>query len=305
MSQTILIAGGSGLIGSRLSQLLTEQGYEVHHLSRRLRPDAPYKTWHWDPATGRIDLAAVDAADCVINLAGAGVADARWTPERKKLILHSRLQSTELLRKAMQEVGIDSFKTYVAASAIGYYGNRGDEWLTETSGPGKGFLAETCIQWEMATEKVAALGVRTVTIRIGLVLSTRGGALKQMLLPLRFLVGAWFGDGNQWYSWIHIDDLCRMFIEGLQKPSWEGVYNGVAPNPERNKDFTKALRQALERPALLLPVPAFALRLALGEMANALLDSTRVSAQKVLDHGFTFHHPELVLAVRDLRTRGV
>ncbi len=305
MPSTILIAGGTGLIGSRLSELLAEQGFQVHHLSRRPRPDAQWKTWQWNPAKGEIDPQALEAADYVVNLAGAGVADERWTPQRKKLILDSRIQSAEVLRKAMQQVGIAQFKGYIAASAIGYYGNRGDEWLTEESPPGKGFLPDTCVQWEMATEKVAALGVRTVTIRIGLVLSMKGGALPQLLLPMRFLLGTWFGDGRQWYSWIHIDDICGLFIKGIQQASWEGIYNGVAPHPVRNKSFVIGLREALERPALLLPVPAFALRLALGEMADAVLDSTRVSAQKALDSGYSFQHPELVPAIRDLWTRRI
>lgn len=301
---TVLVAGGSGLIGSRLSQLLLDKGYEVLHLSRRPRPGGPFPVYQWDPALQTIDDEAVRRADYVINLAGAGIADKPWTNARKRLIVDSRVDSARLLLRTFERLGHRP-GAYVSSAAIGYYGDRGDEWLDENSEPGGGFLPESCIAWENAIGALAKTGIRTVGIRAGIVLSTRGGAMGKMLLPFRFGGGAYFGDGSQWYSWIHIDDLCRMFISAIEDGSMQGFYNGVAPNPVSNKKLTEALKGALGKPALIVPAPAAILRLAMGEMADVVLHSTRASSKKIEAAGFEFLFPTLEKALPDLLERRV
>lgn len=301
---TILIGGGSGLIGTRLSQLLTEKGHTVWHLSRRPREDAPYRTFQWDAGQGQIDQAAVDGADYVINLAGAGIADWLWTEKRKQLIIDSRVNTTRLLRDAIQR-SAQAPRAFISSSAIGYYGNRGDDLLTEEDAPGDGFLSESCAIWEEAVAEVAALGIRTVTIRTGIVLSTQGGALPKIVMPMHFFVGAYFGRGRQWMSWIHIDDLCELYAYALQESSLSGIYNGVAPEPERNREFTRKTAEARDKAVILVPAPAFALKLVLGEMSHTILDSTRVSARKIGGAGFTFRFPQLTGALSDVFRREI
>ena len=302
---TILIAGGSGLIGTRLSELLTQKGHEVRHFSRSASPSSPYPTYVWDVRKGTYDEAAFAGVTHVINLAGAGIADARWTPKRKKIIIGSRTSSTRLLKEGILTHG-KAVKTYLAGSAIGFYGNRGEEKLEESASSGDGFLSESVRIWEAAIEELtAATQLPTLTVRTGIVLSTQGGALPKMMLPLNFFVSTYFGAGQQWYSWIHIDDLCQIFVKGVEDASFTGIYNGVAPNPARNKTLAKALIEASDKNALLLPAPAFALQLVLGEMSHTVLDSAKVSADKLLSDGFVFKHPELVPALRDLINKKV
>lgn len=296
---TVLVGGGTGLIGTRLSQLLSEEGYEVSHLSRTAHPDAKFPAYQWDVAAGTIDKAAVAQADYVINLAGAGIADRPWTKARKQLIINSRVQSAALLADTFQKLG-HSPRAYLSSSAIGYYGDRGNKWVSEEAGPGDGFLSESTQAWEAAIQGVAQRGIRTVGIRTGIVLSTQGGALEKMLIPFRFYTGTYFGDGEQWYSWVHIDDICRMFIHAMQNASMEGFYNGVAPSPVTNKRLVKTIKEVKNSPALIVPAPALALRLAMGEMADAILDSTRVLADKIKETGFTFEYPTIDAALKDL-----
>ncbi|NUN99906.1 MAG: TIGR01777 family protein [Saprospiraceae bacterium] len=300
---TILIAGGSGLVGNRLSVLLKAQGHKVLHLSRRANPGAAFPTYAWDPAKGTIDENVVAQADVVINLAGTGIAGARWTTARKQLIIDSRVQSAYTLLKAMKRTGRTS--TYLSAAAVGYYGNSGDRPVEETTPPGKGFLAESCVEWEKAIHAVAAAGIRTAGFRIGIVLSSRGGALEKMLLSLRFGINTYFGNGSQWYSWIHLDDVCRLFMHAVDNPEMKGIYNAVAPNPVTNLQFAKALGKTWKGPSLLLPVPAIALRLVLGEMADVVLTGQRVSSKKASDTGFVFQFPDLEAALADVIKRKV
>jgi uncharacterized protein (TIGR01777 family) len=302
--KNVLIAGGTGLVGTRLSQLLTEQGYQVAILSRRAQPNLPYRVFQWDVVNGQIDPEAVRFADYVINLAGAGIADKPWTDDRKKLIIDSRVDSTRLLLRAFQEHDAKP-EAYLSSAAIGYYGDRADELLTEDAAPGDGFLSESCQAWEGAIQEVADAGIRTVSFRVGIVMSTQGGALEKMVIPFHFFLGTYFGDGQQWYSWVHIDDISRMFIAGIENPEMQGTYNGVAPNPERNKPLTRLLGQARGWPFLLVPAPAFILRLVLGEMADTILGSSRVSADKITAAGFQFLYPDLGEALRDLLQRKI
>jgi hypothetical protein len=302
---TILIAGGSGLIGLRLSRLLTEKGYTVTHLSRSASRSSTYKVYRWDPAAGYIEPEAVTTADYIINLAGEGIADKPWTSARKASIISSRTQSASVLLKACLETGARP-RAYLAASAIGFYGHRGEEELTETAAAGSGFLSESCVAWEKATAELAdRLQVRTFVLRIGLVLSVKGGALAKMIPPAKLLVSPWFGDGKQWYPWVHIDDLCRMFIAAVEDERYKGIFNGVAPQPVRNADLARQLPLALGRPAASFSAPAFGLRLAMGELADVVLNSTRCVPRHLQAVGFQFQFPELLPALKDLVARDI
>ncbi len=302
---TILIAGGTGLVGKHLSQMLQSAGHTVLHLSRKQDLKAKYPAFAWDLAKKTIDQAAVDRADFIINLAGAGIADERWTPERKRLIISSRVDSTLLLKAAIERRPTP-LKAFISASAIGFYGSRGEQLLTESDEAGtNSFLAESVSKWEQAIEKIAETGLRTVVIRIGVVLSTKGGALEKMLIPFRFFNATYFGNGQQWMSWVHIDDICRMFIQAIENEQFSGIYNGVAPHPFRNKDLVCELKKAIGGLAIMLPAPEFVLRVAMGEMADVVFDSTRVSSKKIEATGFKFLFPDLLPALKDLLRRKI
>lgn len=302
--KTVLIGGGTGMIGTRLSQILSESGYEVLHLSRTRDLSATFPQFEWDLHKGTINEAAVERAEYVINLAGAGIADGRWTDERKRVIIESRTKSNELLLKTFQKLGKKP-KAYVSSAGSGIYGDTGEKLMKETDPPGEGFIPKSCIQWENSIKEVATTGVRTVAMRMGIVLSTRGGALERFLQPLNFFAAAYFGDGQQWYSWIHIDDACRMFQYALENEHLEGFYNAVAPNPVRNKEFTAVIVEASGKPALTLPAPEFALRLVFGEMADTILNSNKISCEKIQKAGFEFQYPALQHALRDLLKRKI
>ncbi len=304
MNTTVLIAGGTGLIGARLSELLTERRYRVIHLSRTRNLNAKYPAYAWDLDKMEVEEEAVREADFVVNLAGAGIADKPWTQARKEVIIQSRVKANELLLKAF-EASDHQPKAFLSASAIGYYGDRGEEWVDEESAPGRGFLSESVQIWEQPIKKAMGSNLRTFAPRIGLVLSTRGGALPKFRLPLLFFIGTYFGNGRQWYSWIHIDDLCRMFIHAIENDQLNGIYNAVASQPLRNKDFTDRLGKAFGRPYLLLPAPALILRLFLGEMADTVLGSTRVSNEKIKETGFSFEFEDLERAVKHLREKKI
>lgn len=295
----ILIAGGTGLVGTHLSHLLKNRGYVVAHLSRRAQPNAEFPTYAWQPETGSFDQKAFDEADVLINLAGAGIADKSWSKKRKNEIIESRTSGNALIAKYLRS-NKHKIQTYISASAVGFYGHRGDDMMTETAVAGTGFLAESTVAWEQSIAEVAATDVRTVALRIGVVLTPEGGALQKMLLPFMAHVGTYFGDGRQWVSWIHRDDLCRIFLWAVENPQAHGTFNAVAPNPLSSYDLTAAISTAKGGGYLLLPAPSFALRLGMGEMADVVLGSTRVSSQKIENQGFTFQFPEAVGALKDL-----
>jgi uncharacterized protein (TIGR01777 family) len=298
MSQKVLITGGTGLIGTRLAELLIDAGYEVALLSRQAS-SSHYQTFRWDPRHGTLDPAAIRYADYIINLAGSSVSDGKWTEERKRDIMESRLDGTTLLAKELSK-GEHHVRAFLSASAIGIYGDSGDKLVNEEtppSAPSDDFLADVSRQWEQAALQVQSLGIRTIIVRIGIVLSTEGGALPQMARPIKLMAGAPLGSGKQFMSWIHLDDLCRLFIQMLDEPKWQGTYNAVSPNPVTNKAFTETLASVMHRPLVLPKVPAFALSLVMGEMSEIVLASQRVSAEKVLDQGFTFEYPNLKAAL--------
>ena len=291
----VLITGGTGLIGTRLAEMLIDSGYEVALLSREPAKSSHFRGFRWDPQAGQIDEAAVPYADYIVSLAGASVSDGKWTDERKRDIMTSRLGGLALLSRELAKPG-HHVRALISASAVGIYGDAGDRLVNEETPPAlptHDFLADVSHQWELAAAPVVALGIRTVIPRIGVVLSTAGGALPQIARPVKLGAGAALGSGKQFMSWIHLDDLCRLFIAMLEDETWRGTYNAVAPGPVTNQQFTEILAHVLHRPLVLPKVPAFGLKLALGEMSDIVLASQRVSAQKVLAHGFRFEFPEL------------
>lgn len=289
----IAITGASGLIGATLVPLLTGGGHQVTRLVRRAA--APGEAV-WDPAQG-IDPAALETIDAVVHLAGENIAAARWSAAVKQRIRESRVRGTRVLCEALAK-SPGAVKVLVCASAIGFYGHRGDEELTEESAAGTGFLAEVVRDWEAATGPARAAGIRVVNLRFGVILSSQGGALAKMLLPFKLGAGGCVGTGRQYWSWISIDDAAGAIVYSLMTGSLSGPVNAVAPRPATNREFTKTLGRVLRRPTFL-PMPAFAARLALGEMADdLLLASTRVVPWQLDRAGYAFRHPALEAALR-------
>lgn len=298
---SVLIAGGTGLIGTQLSKLLSEQGFEVRQLSRNPRPDAPYPTFAWDVDQGTIDAKALENVDYIINLAGAGVADKPWTQVRKRLIIDSRVKSNQLLKRQILAMP-NKPKAFISSAAVGYYGdNPSDQWINEDAAPGQGFLSESCIAWEASIRSLNETGLRVVGLRIGIVLSTVGGALPQLLQPMKFGAAPYFGTGRTWYPWIHIEDLCRMFLFAIQDEDMQGFFNAVAPNPVRNRELIRATSKVFARKAINIPAPTLALRMVLGELADAILTGVRASSAKIQQEGFDFEYPQLEAALQDLK----
>jgi uncharacterized protein (TIGR01777 family) len=296
MAMRILITGASGLVGTALAASLRADGHSVGTFARPNFP-ASRDDVAWNPATGKMDAHVAEGANAVVNLAGASIGEGRWTEQRKSLLRTSRVNLTEQLVRGLATLKARP-EVLVSASAIGYYGNRGDETLTESSAPGTDFLAEASRDWEAAAMQAEGVGIRTVIARFGIILSARGGALPQVVTPMKLGVGGKIGSGKQWMSWVALDDAVGAIREAIATPSTRGPVNVVAPIPVRNEDFTRALASVLHRPALF-PTPAFALRLMLGEMADALLlSSQRVLPRKLLDANYSFRYAGLDAALR-------
>ena len=292
----IAVSGSSGLIGMRLGRFLAARGHRVTRVVRR-PPDPDADEILWDPLTGRIDAAALEGVDCVVHLAGDNVAAGRWTQARKDAIRTSRVAGTRLLSETLAKLAKPP-RALIAASAIGYYGDRGDETLTEDSPLGTGFLADVCRQWEAATESAKEAGIRVVNLRIGVVLSAVGGALGRMLTPFKLGLGGIVGSGRQYMSWITLDDLVAAIHHLILADDVSGPANAVSPNPVTNREFTKTLGRVLRRPTVL-PLPTAVVRLLFGEMGRALLlASARVVPTKLQAAGFEFSHPRLEGALR-------
>lgn len=295
---TVVVAGSSGLIGTALADALEAQGTNVVRLLRPGSPPAEGAA-RWDPGAGTIDAGALEGADAVVNLAGVGIGDHRWTATHKAAVLDSRVKSTSLLAETIPTLSHPP-GVFVSGSASGYYGDRGDDILDEDSGPGAGFLADVCRRWEAATQPAASAGVRVVHIRSGIVLSSKGGALGKLLLPFKMGLGGRIGTGKQWWSWISIHDEVGAVLHALRTPGLSGAVNLTAPTPVRNEEFVATLGRVLSRPAFL-PVPKFALRAALGDFADeGLLGSQRILPRRLEESGFQFLQPELEPALRDL-----
>jgi uncharacterized protein len=294
----ITLTGGSGFIGRRLLKTLSGNGNAVHILSRHAGTNLPpgVKLSVWNGTKSEPPADALEGADAVIHLAGEPVAQ-KWSTEAKQKIRDSRVQGTSHLIHALSTIS-QRPSVLVSASAIGIYGSRGDETLTEVSKTGEGFLADVCREWEKEADLAESLGIRVVKIRIGIVLDKNGGALAKMLPPFRNFVGGKIGSGKQWMSWIHIQDLAALFRYAIEKPI-QGVVNGTAPNPVTNSDFTKKLAESLHRPALF-PVPTLALRAIFGEMSEILTGSQRVLPKAAQASGFEFQYANLGPALDNL-----
>ncbi len=302
MNHKILITGASGLVGKRLTELLLQKGYQVVHLGRSKKAGA-IPSFVWDVEKKIIDTNSLAGVDTIIHLAGAGIADKRWTENRKREILESRTHSTQLLFETLKKEN-HTVKNFIGASAIGYYGfGLGDELFTEESPAGKGFLAEVTHEWEKQTDRISTLGIRLVKLRIGIVLSEKGGALAEMVKPARYGLGAPLGSGKQFLSWIHIDDLCELFVMAVEKEFMRGPYN-AATDWVTNEELTTAIGVALKRAFGLFRVPGFVMKLVLGEMATMVLNGSKVSSEKIRKEGFQFKYATLKSALSNLLVRG-
>ena len=294
----VLISGSSGLIGSALAPFLAAGGHSVGRLVRRAGPSGGAEVF-WDPQAGLLDPARLEGFDGVVHLAGDSIAEGRWTEQKKRRLLDSRVKGTRLLSEALSRTQRPP-RVMVCASAIGYYGNRGAELLREDSPPGSLFLSRLCREWEEAAEPARRKGIRVVHLRFGVVLSALGGALAKMLFPFRMGLGGRIGSGEQYMSWIAIDDVLGVALHALMTESLRGPANAVTPSPVTNSEFTRTLGRVLGRPTVF-PMPAFAARLAFGEMADELLlASARVDPAKLRDTGYRFQYPDLEPALRHL-----
>jgi uncharacterized protein len=297
----ILISGASGLVGSALSRLLRAEGHAVARLVRPGGSAAPEDV-SWDPGSATIDAAAMEGVDAVVHLSGASIAGGRWTPSRKAILRSSRVDSTRLLVDALANLRRKP-RALVCASATGYYGDRGDELLPESSEPGADFLALLARDWEAEAMRVRAAGIRVAILRFGVIFARKGGALPKMLLPFRFALGGRMGSGRQWMSWIALDDALAVARVAITDERFAGAINTVAPNPVRNSEFTEIASRVLRRPAIFA-VPSFALRAALGEMAQPLLlASTRAVPERLTKLEYTFRFADAEPALRSILGR--
>ena len=292
----VAVSGSSGLVGSALVPALRASGHTVRRLVRLRSAGADGDDIPWDPARGQIDLARLDGCDGVVHLAGENIAARRWSDAQKRRLRDSRVAATTLLASALKGLRRPP-RVLVQASAIGGYGDRGDEVLTETSPFGHGFLPDLCRDWESASAPARDAGIRVVPLRFGIILSARGGALKKMLLPFRLGIGGVVGSGRQYWPWLALDDAVGIVERALSDVSLQGPVNAVAPEPATNREFTETLARVLRRPAIL-PLPAFALRLALGEMSSLLLESARVVPERLQGAGCRWRLPGLEEALR-------
>lgn len=295
----VTITGGTGFVGGRLVGQLLKEGHEVRILGRSAKTGiAPEVDFYlWDASQSEPPRESLEGSDAVVHLAGEPVAQ-RWSPEIRRRIRSSRIEGTRWLVNALGRMERPP-AVLVTASAIGYYGDRGDEELTEEAKPGEGFLAEVCQAWEAEADRAGELGIRVVRLRIGVVLGVGGGALQQMLPPFRMFIGGQLASGRQWMSWIHLDDLTGLIRFALETPGLRGAVNGTAPNPARNTEFTRVLARTLHRPALFT-VPNAALNVLFGDMAEILLASQRVLPAAARRAGFRFHFPDLGPALKNV-----
>ncbi|MEV4657725.1 TIGR01777 family oxidoreductase [Micromonospora sp. NPDC049301] len=292
----ILLAGASGFLGTRLVDRLTADGHQISRLVRR--PPRDPQERRWDPAAGQLDPAAVAGADAVVNLAGAGVGDKRWSDGYRRLIRASRVDSTGTLASTIAGLpAADRPRVLLNASAVGWYGNTGDRVVEEDAPAGEGFLADVCRVWEAATRPAEDAGVRVVRLRSGLPLHRDGGMLKPQLLPMRLGISGPLGGGRQWWPWISMADWLRAALFLLDRDDVAGPVNMVGPAPATNAEFTRELARQLHRPAIM-PVPALALKVVLGGFAHEVLTSSRVLPAVLTRAGFTYHHPDLPSALR-------
>jgi uncharacterized protein (TIGR01777 family) len=301
MPQNILITGGTGLVGTHLAQVLTAKGYVVSMLSRSPKKSQNITYYQWDLSKNKLDEQAILKADYIVHLAGANVGEGRWTAARKKEIIESRTKSSQLIGEKLRTLP-HHVKAVIAAAGVGIYGETGVSPISEEEPiNAQDFLAKVCVAWEKSIKEATTNSVeRTVILRMGVVLSAQGGALEKIARPVRYCVGAALGSGEQYISWIHIEDLCNLFIKAIEDSSLSGVYNAVAPNAVTNQTLTQSIAQILHKPLFLPNVPVFVLRMMLGEMANIVLIGSNASAQKLLATGFKFKFQNIQNALQDL-----
>ena len=288
----VLISGGTGLIGTALRQKLLARGYGVNLLSRHPKKADSGNTFGWDISSQTIDPKSFEGVSHIIHLAGAGIADKRWTDDRKKTIIDSRVDSAKLLLSGAKSAGID-LKGFISASGINYYGSKTTENIyTETDPPSADFIGECCVKWEAAADEFQSI-TRVVKLRTGVVFSPKGGALERIAQPVKLGFGAPLGSGKQYMPYIHIDDLCEMYIRAIEDEKMTGAYNACNGDPVTNTELTKAIAKVLLKPLWLPNVPSFALKMLFGEMASILLGGSRASADKIKSTGFEFQFENL------------
>ncbi len=295
----ILITGGTGLVGKHLVKKLQEKGYDVAILSRAKKYDTDIQTYTWNCEKQEIEKEAINKAEYIIHLAGANIGDKRWTTRRKQLIIDSRVKTGKLIFDKIKEQN-KNLKAFISASAIGYYGTiTSNKVFTETDHPANDFLGKTCQQWEQSTDKFKELGIRTVKIRTGVVLTKQGGALAKMIKPVKIGIGSALDNGKQYLPWIHISDLCNIYIKAIEDTKMTGAYNAVAPDHKTNKEFTRTLAHVLKRPFWFPNVPAILMKLMFGKMSDILLKGSRISADKIKATGYDFLFTDLENALNN------
>lgn len=300
--ETILISGGSGLVGRHLCKKLKDKGYRVAILSRASRQNTDIPTYAWDVDKKVIEKEAIEKTDFIIHLAGANIGDKRWTAKRKQLIIDSRVKTGQLILEKIK-VNKNKLKAFISASAIGYYGTiTSDKIFCEMDSPSNDFLGETCRQWEQSADNFEKLGIRTVKIRTGVVLARLGGALAKMIIPIKLGIGSPIGNGRQYMPWIHIEDLCNIYIKAIEDTKMKGAYNAVAPDHKTNRDFTKTLALILKRPFWFPNIPAIVMKIMFGKMSAMLIKGSRVSSDKIRAAGYNFLFPDLNSALTNLFT---
>lgn len=288
----VLITGGSGFIGTRLTALLKKHRYEVVHLTRERNSRSGVRTYLWDFKNNYLEAGALENVDFIVHLAGEGITDKRWTEERKKSIVNSRTKTIEFLYRKLDEKNIVP-QAVISASGISIYGTATtDNIYMETDAPGEDFVADCTVQWEKSVNLFSEK-TRVAMLRTGFVLDKNEGGLPKMALPIRFGFGAALGSGKQWLPWIHIDDICRMYLHAIQNENVKGPYNAIAPQHINNKEMTKAIAKAVRMPLILPNIPSWLLKLFLGEMAVLVLEGSRASADKIIQSGFEFEYPEI------------
>lgn len=298
--KNVLITGGTGLIGKHLSERLIQSGYRVSVLSRERNNNSKIPVYAWDVEKKKIDNEALENVDYIVHLAGANISERRWTEKRKQLILDSRVKSSNLIFEELKKKNI-KLKAFISASAVGYYGAvTSNKIFNETDFAPNDFLGETCRLWEQTTKQFENVGIRTVIIRAGIVLAKEDGALSKMMGPVKMGIGSAIGDGKQYIPWIHIDDICNIFIKAIEDDAMHGAYNAVSPDPKTNKEFTKTLAKVLNAPFWFPAIPAFALKLMFGKMSEIFLKGSRVSSDKISATGFQFRFPELEKALKNI-----
>jgi len=300
IQERVLISGGTGLVGRQLCRSLQGKGYHVAILSRNDQRKSAFQTYHWDVDRYEIDYDAIASADYIIHLAGAKIDEKRWTKKRRQIILDSRIKTGQLIFEKVKENN-RRIKAFISASAIGYYGTgTSDKIYTETDPHSGDFLGEICNQWEQTADKFEELGVRTVKVRTGVVLSSDGGVLQKLMVLIRMGIGSAIGKGNQYIPWIHLEDLCGIYLKAIDDKKMKGAYNAVAPDHKTNKEFISTLAHMMKKPIRLPNIPAFLLKIRFGKLSAIFLEGSRISSGRIMKAGYTFRFPDIRSALTDL-----